>query len=563
MNIVRLQGDTERRNGIYYEYDVDAVPLGEGGMGRVFKGFRIMERTGERIPVAIKAIYDNIPERVVERARREAEIQLDNDNLIRMYGFVETVSHYEGGTKCKVHYHVIMELLIGVTLEDIMHGITSDHNGMQIPFAAELYSQYSQNRDATVVKIMKSILSGLMALHDKGYIHRDIDPSNVMITIDGKIKLIDFGICKQIVSLESVDKALTATGVFMGKVNYAAPELVLGDVKSQSYTTDIYALGILLYQLCSGHLPFSGTDQDILSANLRSSLPMKDIKGHDFKRIIRKATEKMQSKRYASAAEFRVDLERISIGKSQPNIRSIATYIIGIVTVSLIILSIIISMSLFDKKNTEPSHEVLEKQPTSEELFNDALLMLNQEESIHLRVKGKEQLRILAEDSLYLPAQMKYYVMILNSKSPQDVQKGFAGLEQIAHRDPSNNIAQFECGLTLSKGNSYFEVPTIRQNILNINMDLERANQFLYKSMNADTMDYKSPYWALSNLIEMKLAESNGANNSLPLDIDKQMIDLYNTVERRIQYYEDATAEKYKKAIITDKKILWNWGLLK
>ena len=220
-------------------------------------------------------------------------------------------------------------------------------------------------------------------------------------------------------------------------------------------------------------------------------------------------------------------------------------------------------MSLFDKKNSESSPEVLEKQPTSEELFNDALLMLNQEESIHLRAKGKEQLRILAEDSLYLPAQMKYYVMILNSKSPQDVQKGFAGLEQIAHRDPSNNIAQFECGLTLSKGNSYFEVPTIRQNILNINMDLERTNQFLYKSMNADTMDYKSPYWALSNLIEMKLAESNGANNNLPLDLDKQMIDLYNTVERRIQYYEDVTAEKYKKAIITDKKILWNWGLLK
>ena len=68
-----------------------------------------------------------------------------------------------------------------------------------------------------------------------------------MLTIDGKIKLIDFGICKQIVSLESLDKALTATGVFMGKVNYAAPELVLGDVKSQNYTTDIYALGVLLY----------------------------------------------------------------------------------------------------------------------------------------------------------------------------------------------------------------------------------------------------------------------------------------------------------------------------
>ena len=254
MNIIRLQGNIEKRTGIYYEYDVDSTPLGEGGMGRVFKGYRVVERTGERMPVAIKAIYENIPERVVERARREANIQLDNDNLIRMYGFVETVTQLEGDTKCKVHYHVIMELLIGVTLEDIMNGVTSDQNGMQIPFAAEIYSQYTQNRDAAVVRIMKSILSGLMALHDNGFIHRDIDPSNIMLTIDGKIKLIDFGICKQIVSLESLDKALTATGVFMGKVNYAAPELVLGDVRSQNYTTDIYALGVLLYQLCTGHL---------------------------------------------------------------------------------------------------------------------------------------------------------------------------------------------------------------------------------------------------------------------------------------------------------------------
>ena len=553
MNIIRLQGDAEKRSGIYYEYDVDATPLGEGGMGRVFKGFRVVERTGERMPVAIKAIYDNIPERVVERARREANIQLDNDNLIRMYGFVETISHYESGTKSKIHYHVIMELLVGVTLEDIMNGVTSDQNGMQIPFAAELYSQYTQNRNVAVVRIMKSILSGLMALHDKGYIHRDIDPSNVMITIDGKIKLIDFGICKQIVSLESLDKALTATGVFMGKVNYAAPELVLGDVKSQSYTTDIYALGILLYQLCAGHLPFSGTDQDILSANLRSSLPMKDIKGNDFKKIIRKATEKVQSKRYASVAELRVDLERVSNNKEEIDFRKVGTYS----CIALVVIGLLIGGILLLDKDSDGKTEIIAKQPTCEEIYHGALSMLNKEDSVHLQAKGKELLCTLAEDSLYFPAKMKYYVMLLNSRNPEEVQKGFTELERIALNDSTNNVALFECGLTLSKGNRFFNVPTMRQSFLNRDVDLDRANQLLYKSMKADTTDYKSVYWAFNNLMEKKLV------GTLPASEDKQITALYKLFEERIDARKDATADIYKNAIKSDGETLRAWGLLK
>ena len=559
MNIIRLQGNIEKRTGIYYEYDVDSTPLGEGGMGRVFKGYRVVERTGERMPVAIKAIYENIPERVVERARREANIQLDNDNLIRMYGFVETVTQLEGDTKCKVHYHVIMELLIGVTLEDIMNGVTSDQNGMQIPFAAEIYSQYTQNRDAAVVRIMKSILSGLMALHDNGFIHRDIDPSNIMLTIDGKIKLIDFGICKQIVSLESLDKALTATGVFMGKVNYAAPELVLGDVRSQNYTTDIYALGVLLYQLCTGHLPFTGTDQDILSANLRKSLPMSDVRRSDFKKIIRKATEKVQSKRYASVAELRVDLERISTnGKNGGNGK------LGIIAgISVVVILIIGAVLLFKNSNNDNIDKPIVKQPTCEEIYQDAIAMVNQRDSVHLQIQGKEKLRMLVEDSLYVPAKMKYYVLLINSNTPTEVKKGFSELEKIAQTDTLNTVALFECGLTLSKSNPSFNVPMMRQSLINIEPDLQQANNLLIKAMQTDTLDYKSAYWALSNLIELKLAESNGIKVSLPLNIDKQMVELYKTFEKRVQNNEDITAQKYKEAIINDKKTLWNWGLIK
>lgn len=549
MNIIRLQGDAEKRSGIYYEYDVDATPLGEGGMGRVFKGFRVVERTGERMPVAIKAIYENIPERVVERARREANIQLDNDNLIRMYGFVETVTQLDGDTKCKVHYHVIMELLIGVTLEDIMNGVTSDQNGMQIPFAAEIYSQYIQNRDAAVVRIMKSILSGLMALHDNGFIHRDIDPSNIMLTIDGKIKLIDFGICKQIVSLESLDKALTATGVFMGKVNYAAPELVLGDVRSQNYTTDIYALGVLLYQLCTGHLPFTGTDQDILSANLRKSLPMGDVRRSDFKKIIRKATEKVQSKRYASVAELRVDLERISTNGTNGGNGKLGI----IVGVSVVVILIISAVLLLRNYIDEP----IVKQPTCEEIYQDAIAMVNQRDSVHLQIQGKEKLRMLVEDSLYTPAKMKYYVLLLNSNTPTEVKKGFSELEKIAQTDTLNTIALFECGLTLSKSNKVFNVPMIRQSFMGVDPNLVQANELLYRVINLDTMDYKSVYWAFNNLLEMKL------DGSLPSSGDKQIIELYKLFYQRIENHSDATSDLYKNAIISDGETLKVWGLIK
>ena len=553
MNIIRLQGNTEKRIGIYYEYDVDSTPLGEGGMGRVFKGYRVVERTGERMPVAIKAIYENIPERVVERARREANIQLDNDNLIRMYGFVETVTQLEGDTKCKVHYHVIMELLIGVTLEDIMNGVTSDQNGMQIPFAAEIYSQYTQNRDAAVVRIMKSILSGLMALHDNGFIHRDIDPSNIMLTIDGKIKLIDFGICKQIVSLESLDKALTATGVFMGKVNYAAPELVLGDVRSQNYTTDIYALGVLLYQLCTGHLPFTGTDQDILSANLRKSLPMGDVRRSDFKKIIRKATEKVQSKRYASVAELRVDLERISTNGANGGNGKLGI----IVGVSVAVIFIIGAVLLLRNSNDDNIDEPIVKQPTCEEIYQDAIAMVNQRDSVHLQIQGKEKLRMLVEDSLYTPAKMKYYVLLLNSNTPTEVKKGFSELEKIAQTDTLNSVALFECGLTLSKSNKVFNVPMIRQSFMGVDPNLVQANELLYRAINLDTLDYKSVYWAFNNLLEMKL------DGSLPSSGDKQIIELYKLFHQRIENHSDATSDLYKNAIISDGETLKAWGLIK
>ena len=273
----------------------------------MFRGKRIETNTQGIVlkerEVAIKCMFDNLPEHVIMRARREASIRIKSLNLLEMIDFVET----QKGPN--VYYHVVSELLNGVNLDELLEGSVDNHDGSPNPYAKKLYSQYQQNRKAFVGAVFRGLLSGISVLHDQGYIHRDIDPSNIMITSNGEVKLIDFGIAKKIDTLGTTDKQLTSDGQFAGKVGYAAPELVLGDLKHQSMTTDIYALGITLFQLVTGHLPFEGTFTEVFKRQLNDKLPSKEIGDKRLRSIIEKATEKDQSKRYQSAAEFRVAID--------------------------------------------------------------------------------------------------------------------------------------------------------------------------------------------------------------------------------------------------------------
>ncbi len=319
MNIVRIQGEAERYQGVYYEFDRDSSPLGEGGMGRIYHGFRVDER-GFRTTVAIKEIHQNIAHdpQLIERAMRESAIQINHDNLLRMYGFVTNIEFDPIHNANLPHYYMIMERLIGVDLSEILTGHLNDNSGMQIPLAASIHSAYTnpEEKDQSIMYVIRSVLFGLMALHNNGYIHRDIDPSNIMVTIDNKIKLIDFGVCKHVSYMAAPEKKLTSAGSFIGKVSYAAPELARGDVEHQDVTTDIYALGILIYKLCVGKLPFDGPDHEVLNAHITKKVPVENIANKDIRRIVEKATQKIQSKRYSSAAEMIADIEKITYKKT-------------------------------------------------------------------------------------------------------------------------------------------------------------------------------------------------------------------------------------------------------
>lgn len=308
MAIIRIQGTQDAASGVYYEIDPTQEPIGKGGMGIVYRGVRV-EKSGVRRDAAVKFLYNDLPANAIDRARREASIQIRNENLIEMFGFLEVIEQGPNGNVIP-HYHVASELLDGIMLYDLLDGKLEDKHGQETPFVVDLYKQMTEDRPHFALRVVKSILSGLIALHDSGYVHRDIDPSNVMITGDGKIKLIDFGIAKNL--KEKNDGAhLTKSGQYMGKPAFSAPELALGDVAHQNPTTDLYAVGIMLFQLVTGHLPFIGSDAEVLDNQIRGKMPLNEIAERPIRKIIEKATSKKQNERYASASEFRVAIEQI------------------------------------------------------------------------------------------------------------------------------------------------------------------------------------------------------------------------------------------------------------
>lgn len=308
MNIIRFQGETP---AIYYEIDKDAPPLGEGGMGRVYQGYRFDTVHNFQSLVAVKCIKPELVSNptVIQRAQREASIQLNHPNLIRMYGFFSGAEFNQFVGGYIPAYYVAMERLVGVNLDDVLYkGVITDRSGVVIPLADEVKQAYAQDRITVALSIMQSVLTGVGYLHESGYIHRDLDPSNVMLTQEGNMKVIDFGICRNLNSLSQGGVGLTQVGQFLGKYAYAAPELILGDIRSQGPQTDIYALGIMLAQLVTGHLPAQGSDQEIMQAHLKGALDFSDVPSKKLTKILQKATAKDPAKRYASTAEFRADL---------------------------------------------------------------------------------------------------------------------------------------------------------------------------------------------------------------------------------------------------------------
>ncbi|HST19651.1 MAG TPA: serine/threonine-protein kinase [Blastocatellia bacterium] len=246
--------------------------LGEGGMGEVY---RAVHSRLERV-VAIKLLNSSLPDAsFIERFHNEARIQanLQHPNIVTLYDFLE-----HNGKPC-----IVMEYIEGATLTQCIRECRA------LPLKEAM-------------RIFQLVVEAIEYIHNQNVIHRDIKSNNIKITPRGQVKVLDFGIAKS-----GSSPSLTRTGNFVGTLQYLSPEQFNGDRASAQ--SDIWSLGVLLYEMTTGHMPFEADTVGSLLAKINKcdyvqpSILNDDIP-HEVQSLIAACLKKNPSDRYSSASEL-------------------------------------------------------------------------------------------------------------------------------------------------------------------------------------------------------------------------------------------------------------------
>lgn len=283
--------------------------LGAGGMGAVYRARHLsMDR-----PVAIKFLHPRLVEDEAARARfhieARAAVTLRHTNAVSVTDFGQTA---DGGV------YIVMELLEGRTLREIL-------------------SREAPIETARAISMMLQASAAVAAAHEAGIIHRDLKPSNILVTQSADqpacVKVLDFGIAK--FALDDDEKEpLVQTNSVIGTPRYMSPEQHNGAELTPA--ADVYSLGVILYEMLTGMVPFSGATPAEIAlkhANDPPHSPREIVAGipEDVERVVLHALEKQPSDRPANAAEFRQELletaERLGLEhhalKSAPDIEAL------------------------------------------------------------------------------------------------------------------------------------------------------------------------------------------------------------------------------------------------
>ena len=257
--------------------------LGKGGMGKVYKVF---DKEIEA-KIALKLIKPEVAadKNSIERFRNELKIARDisHKNICRMYDLGK-----EAG-----NYFITMEYVSGEDLKSFIR-------------------RSQQLVVGTAIFIAKQVCDGLAEAHKLGVVHRDLKPGNIMIDREGNAKIMDFGIARSVSA-----KGITGAGVMIGTPEYMSPEQA--EAKEVDHRSDIYSLGIILYEMATGRVPFDGDTALSIAMKHKGEIPKSPKQFNpnipdDLSGVILKCLEKDRAKRYQSAAEVRSELEKIEKG---------------------------------------------------------------------------------------------------------------------------------------------------------------------------------------------------------------------------------------------------------
>jgi hypothetical protein len=264
-------------------YEVGRL-LGVGGMAEVFEGHDrlLARRVAVKVPLPQYA-YDP---GFLQRFRREAQAaaSLSHPGIVAVY---------DTGAQDGTHF-IVMEYVEGRTLKDVL--LTE----------GPLYPQRA-------AQIAADVCSALAAAHASGLIHRDVKPGNVMLTPEGRAKLMDLGIARA-----AEGEPVTQTAAMLGTAQYLSPEQAQG--QPVDYRSDLYSLGCCLYEMLTGTVPFRGaTPVAIAYRHVRENpapprLLNPDVPA-DLEAVCLKAMAKQPGDRYQTAEEMRQDLERVRAGQ--------------------------------------------------------------------------------------------------------------------------------------------------------------------------------------------------------------------------------------------------------
>jgi serine/threonine protein kinase len=267
--------------------------LHRGGQGTVYHAMQESTRRDVAIKVLRKAAFPT--QRDAGRFQREVQIlaQLKHPGIVTIH---------DSGTTDGQHYFV-MDYVAGMRLDD--------------------YVAEHQLHPRAILELFAAICDVVNAAHLKGVLHRDLKPSNILVDAQGQPNILDFGLAKLVGDEDGDDamRQMTVTGQFFGSLPWASPEQAAADPARIDLRTDIYSLGVLLYQMLAGRFPYdvTGSTQAVIDRILAAEpAPLAKAFDHalnrDIETIVRKCLQKDPSRRYETAGELARDVRRYLVG---------------------------------------------------------------------------------------------------------------------------------------------------------------------------------------------------------------------------------------------------------